>query len=43
MPREYIMELRGDSRAAAIDIYHHINPKKLKESYLKHMPDFGLR
>jgi integrase/recombinase XerD len=43
MPREYVMELRGDSRQQAIDIYHHINPKKLKESYLKHIPDFGLR
>jgi integrase/recombinase XerD len=38
MPREYIKELRGDARHEAIDIYNHIDPKLLKESYLAHIP-----
>jgi integrase/recombinase XerD len=43
MPREYIQELRGDSSQQAIDIYYHIDPKKLRGSYDACMPDFGLR
>lgn len=38
MPREYIKELRGDSRSEAIDIYHHIDKEELRESYLSHIP-----
>ena len=34
MLRDYVQKLRDDRRSAAIDIYTHINPKLLKESYL---------
>ncbi len=34
MPREYIKELRGDSRREAIDIYNHIDREELRRSYL---------
>ncbi len=33
MRREFIQELRGDSRKEAIDIYDHIDLKELKEAY----------
>jgi integrase/recombinase XerD len=42
MPGQYVMELRGDAPAGAIDIYNHINRKKLKESYLAHIPRLGI-
>jgi integrase/recombinase XerD len=42
MPREFIQELRGDVRREAIDIYDHIDPKELKESYLAHIPQLGI-
>ncbi|MCJ7443750.1 MAG: tyrosine-type recombinase/integrase [Methanotrichaceae archaeon] len=42
MRRDYVQELRGDRRGAAIDIYTHINPKLLKESYLAHIPTLGV-
>jgi len=42
MPREFIKELRGDSRHEAIDIYNHIDKKELKESYLAHIPQLGI-
>ncbi len=38
MQREYIKELRGDSRHEAIDIYHHIDPKDLRDAYLSAIP-----
>jgi integrase/recombinase XerD len=38
MPREFIQDLRGDIRRAAIDIYDHIDKKELRESYLAHIP-----
>jgi integrase/recombinase XerD len=38
MPREFIQELRGDSRGEAIDIYDHIDPEELQRSYLQHVP-----
>jgi integrase/recombinase XerD len=38
MSREFIQELRGDSRGEAIDIYDHIDPEELKRSYLQHVP-----
>lgn len=41
-PREYVMELRGDSRREAVDIYNHIDKKLLKESYLSSIPQLGL-
>lgn len=33
MPREFIQELRGDSRRETIDIYDHIDMGELRESY----------
>ncbi|MCZ7382291.1 MAG: tyrosine-type recombinase/integrase [Candidatus Methanoperedens sp.] len=33
MPREFIQELRGDSRNEAIDIYDHIGLDELREAY----------
>ena len=42
MPREYVKELRGDSRGDAIDIYHHIDREELRESYLAHIPQLGI-
>jgi len=42
MPRDFIKELRGDSRHEAIDIYNHIDKKELRESYLAHIPQLGI-
>jgi len=42
MPREFIQELRGDTRKEAIDIYDHIDRKELRESYLAHIPQMGI-
>ncbi|MEN6379042.1 MAG: hypothetical protein ABFD15_05625 [Methanofastidiosum sp.] len=42
MKREFIQELRGDIRKGAIDIYGHIDPKELRESYLACVPQFGV-
>jgi integrase/recombinase XerD len=41
-PREYVKELRGDSRTDVIDIYTHIDKKKLKAIYLAKIPQLGL-
>jgi integrase/recombinase XerD len=42
MLREYVKELRGDSRREAIDIYHHIDREELRKSYLACVPKLGL-
>lgn len=42
MPREYVKELRGDSRREAIDIYHHIDREELRRSYLACVPKLGV-
>ena len=42
MRREYIKELRGDSRRDAFDIYNHIDLKELKEAYLACIPQLGI-
>ncbi len=42
MPREYVKELRGDSRGEAIDIYIHIDREELRKSYLAHIPRLGV-
>jgi integrase/recombinase XerD len=42
MQREYIQELRGDSRGDAIDIYDHIDEQELREAYLAHIPTLGI-
>lgn len=42
MPREYVKELRGDRRAEAIDIYHHIDEDELRQAYLAYIPKLGI-
>ncbi len=42
MRREFIQEIRGDSRKEAIDIYDHIDLKELKEAYLASIPQLGI-
>ena len=42
MKREYVKELRGDARTEAIDIYHHIDRKELRDSYLACIPQLGI-
>lgn len=41
MSREFIQELRGDSRDGAIDIYDHITPDELKVGYFRHIPQLA--
>jgi hypothetical protein len=43
MSREFIQELRGDVRKEAIDIYDHIDKKELRESYLAHISQLGIK
>jgi len=42
MPREFIMELRGDKRTSAMDIYYHIDREELRKSYLANIPQLGI-
>lgn len=42
MPREYVKELRGDSRKDAIDIYNHIDYEDLRIQYLSCIPKLGV-
>ena len=42
MSRDFVKELRGDTRGDAIDIYNHIDKKELQESYLAHIPQLGI-
>jgi len=42
MRREYIKELRGDSRKETFDLYNHIDLKELKEAYLACIPQLGI-
>ena len=42
MKREFIQELRGDTRGDAIDIYDHIDKRELREAYLAHIPTLGV-
>jgi hypothetical protein len=41
MRREFIKELRGDSRKEAFDLYNHIDMKELKEAYLACIHSWG--
>jgi integrase/recombinase XerD len=43
MPREMIQELRGDVRKEAIDIYYHIDAEDLRRTYLRCIPQLGIR
>lgn len=42
MSREFLQELRGDSRRDAIDIYDHITPEELQLAYNKLIPQLGI-
>jgi integrase/recombinase XerD len=42
MDREFIKELRGDSRGEAMDIYDHIDHDELRKSYLTAIPRLGV-
>jgi len=42
MRREFIKELRSDSRKEAFDLYKHIDLKWLKEAYLACIPQLGI-
>ena len=42
MQREFISELRGDKRKAAMDIYYHIDHEELRKSYLACIPKLGV-
>ena len=42
MSRDFVKELRGDTRGEAIDIYNHIDKMELRESYLAHIPQLGI-
>lgn len=42
MNREFIKELRGDTRGQAIDIYDRIDPEELRKAYLNTIPRLGL-
>jgi integrase/recombinase XerD len=42
MPRDYVKELRGDSRKDAIDIYNHIDYEDLRKQYLACIPKLGV-
>lgn len=42
MSREYLEELRGDTRNEALDIYYHIDKEDLRQAYLSHIPKLGI-
>lgn len=42
LSREFIQELRGDSRKEAIDIYDHIDHGELRKAYLASIPRLGI-
>ena len=42
MKREFIQELRGDTRGDAIDIYDHIDREELRVAYLANIPTLGI-
>ena len=42
MSREFLKELRGDSRGEAIDVYDHIDLDELRQAYLRTIPRLGI-
>ncbi len=38
MPREYVKELRGDTRGETMDLYYHIDKEELRRAYLAFIP-----
>jgi len=42
LSREFLKELRGDSRGEAVDVYDHIDLDELRQAYLAAIPRLGL-
>jgi len=42
LSREFIKELRGDSRREAVDVYDHIDHGELRKAYLASIPRIGV-
>lgn len=42
MKREHISWLRGDAPTETIDIYNHIDPKEVRQAYLRFIPQLGV-
>ena len=42
LSREFLKELRGDSRREAVDIYDHIDHGELRKAYLAAIPRLGI-
>jgi len=42
LSREFIKELRGDSRREAVDVYDHIDHGELRKAYLASIPRLGI-
>jgi integrase/recombinase XerD len=42
MSKDFIKELRGDSRREAVDIYDHIDHGELRKAYLAAIPRLGI-
>jgi integrase/recombinase XerD len=42
MEREHVAWLRGDAKKETMDIYLHIDPQEVRESYRARIPQFGL-
>ena len=42
LSREFIKELRGDSRGEAIDVYDHIDHDELRQAYIAAIPRLGI-
>jgi integrase/recombinase XerD len=42
LSREFLKELRGDSRSEAVDIYDHIDLDELRRGYLAAIPRLGI-
>lgn len=42
MRREHVKWLRGDAPGETMDVYHHIDPKSVREEYREKVPRFGL-
>ncbi len=42
LSREFLKELRGDSRSEAVDIYDHIDMDELRQAYLAAIPRLGI-
>jgi integrase/recombinase XerD len=42
LSRDYVKQLRGDTRGETIDIYNHLDMQDVRKAYLACVPKFGL-